>query len=219
MLKDLARLERAVREMVKSSDVPVSVKLRLGWDRDVSSKALEAVERAGASHVTFHGRTVAQAFSGSADWDALKRLAAEASVPMLANGDARDERSAVELLRFTGADGVMLGRATRGRPHLPGSAFSVMEGGLPFALGEDALVDTIIDHAGLVAADDGERRGMMKMRKHVHWYLAAARARYPKAAVHKLETIDELITFLKGVEWKSQQSQSSPGASERRRSG
>ncbi len=202
MMSDLARLEKAVGGMGKAVEVPVSVKLRLGWDRDVSAKALEAVERAGASHVTFHGRTVAQGFSGKADWEALVRLAGDATVPMLANGDARDEASACELLKLTGAAGVMLGRATRGRPNLPGSAFAVLEGGKPSRLDGDRLVETVIDHAELLAGDCGERSGMLKMRKHVHWYLAAAKARYEKTEVHRLDTLAELRVFLNSVEWR-----------------
>jgi nifR3 family TIM-barrel protein len=202
LLKDIPRLEKAVRAMCASADVPVSVKLRLGWDRDVSSEALAAVESAGASHVTFHGRLVAQGFSGEADWGALALLAASADVPLLANGDARDAASACELLRTTGAAGVMLGRCTRGRPHMPAAAFDVLEGRVPRRLDGAELADTIVDHARLEADVQGERRGILKMRKHVHWYLAAARAEYPKAAVHRLETVAELRKMLDGVRWR-----------------
>jgi tRNA-dihydrouridine synthase B len=206
MLKDLGRLEKAVRATVDAVSVPVSVKLRLGYDRDVSEKILDTVTSAGAAYVTFHGRLVAQGFTGKADWDALKVLAGDAEIPFLANGDARNEALACELLRFTGATGVMLGRATRGRPDLPGAAFDMLEGRPVKRMAGDVLAATILDHAKLLAQEHGEHRGICRMRKHAHWYLASAGAKFVKERVHLIETVAELEIFLDGVAWKDCQS-------------
>jgi nifR3 family TIM-barrel protein len=202
LLKDLGKLEKAVRTVVEAVDIPVSVKLRLGYDRDVSSKALATVTKAGAAYVTFHGRLVSQGFTGKADWSALKRLAGEAEIPFLANGDARNEALACELLRFTGATGVMLGRSTRGRPDMPGAAFDVIVGRPLRRLSRDVLAATILDHAKLLAREHGEHRGICRMRKHAHWYLASARAKFVKEKVHLIETVAELEKFLGEVVWK-----------------
>jgi len=202
LLKDLGKLEKAVSAVVDAVDVPVSVKLRLGYDKDISSKALATVTKAGAAYATFHGRLVAQGFTGKADWEALKKLAGEAEVPFLANGDTRNEALACELLRHTGATGVMLGRATRGRPDLPGTAFDVLEGRPLRRMSGDILSATILDHAKLLALEHGEHRGICRMRKHAHWYLAAAGAKFVKEKVHLIETVAELEKFLDGVVWK-----------------
>ncbi|MFH0815862.1 MAG: tRNA-dihydrouridine synthase [Methanobacteriota archaeon] len=204
LMKDLGKLDKAVRAVVDTAGVPVSVKLRLGYDRDVSSDALALVAEAGAAYSTFHGRLVSQGFTGKSDWNALKRLAGEARMPFLANGDARNEASAVELLRFTGATGVMLGRATRGRPDLPGAAFDVLEGRPTKRLLGDALAFTILDHAKLLVEERGEHRGICRMRKHIHWYLASAGAKFEKERVHRIETVAELERFLDDVEWRNQ---------------
>ena len=164
---------------------------------------LAKVTDAGAAYVTFHGRLVSQGFTGKADWMALKRLAGEAEIPFLANGDARNEELACELLRFTGATGVMIGRATRGRPDLPGTAFDLLEGRKPKMLSGDVLATAILDHAKLLAREHGEHRGICRMRKHAHWYLAAAGAKFVKDKVHLIETVAELEEFLGGVVWRT----------------
>jgi tRNA-dihydrouridine synthase len=95
----------------------------------------------------------------------------------------------------------MLGRATRGRPFLPGTAFAALQGRRPRRFSGEELAAAVIDHAMLLADSEGERRGMLKMRKHAHWYLVAAKARYKKAAVHKIDSVAGLRSFLEGVAW------------------
>jgi tRNA-dihydrouridine synthase len=100
------------------------------------------------------------------------------------------------LLRATGGAGAMLGRATRGRPDLPGTAFGLLRGGRFERMGKDTLRRTMLDHAGLLCEMLGEVRGMRRFRKHAHWYLRAAGARPDPREAHSLETVAELRALL-----------------------
>jgi nifR3 family TIM-barrel protein len=195
LLKDLTKLAHIARSVVKAVKVPVSVKLRLGYDKDDSMAILNALTDTGVAFLTFNGYTVTQRFSGKSDWEALRRLVEagkDMGMPIMVNGGATDEAKAVEMLKWTGAVGVMIGRATRGRPDLPGTAHSLLETGSFKRMSHDQLVRTIHDHAALEAKVYGEMKGILRMRKLVHWYLKAARIPTLKLDINALTTIKEL---------------------------
>jgi len=195
LLKDLKNLTRIVRTVVKAVEIPVSVKLRLGHDKDDSLEILKALADTGVAFLTFNGYTVAQRFNGKSDWDALRKLAEagkDLGIPIIANGGASDEAKAVEMLKFTKAAGVMIGRATRGRPDLPGAAFWLLETGKLKRMDHDMLAGTMHDHAVLETELFGEVKGMRRMRKLVMWYLKAARIRFWSQEVNALTTVKEM---------------------------
>jgi nifR3 family TIM-barrel protein len=195
LLKDLKNLAHIARTVVKAVKIPVSIKLRLGHDKDDSLEILKALADTGVAFITVNGYTVAQRFSGKSDWEALRRLA-EASkdlgIPLVANGGATDEAKAVEMLEFTKATGVMIGRATRGRPDLPGTADSLLKTGTFERMDNELLARTIHDHAALEVEVYGEAKGMRRMRKLVMWYLKAARIRSWGQEVNALTTVKEM---------------------------
>ncbi len=199
LLKDPDTLVKIVEQVVKGVDIPVSVKMRLGSSSDDSMGLAKGIQNAGASFIAVHGRTVAQKFSGESDGLAIKNLVRELDIPVLANGDARDEVKAVELLKFTGAEGVMLGRGTRGRPDLPGTSYSYLRTGSFERLTDEELHTTIMDHAGMEREVYGEDVGMKRMRKHVSWYLKAAGHEAPSKRIYQLMTLAELEGLLAAV--------------------
>ncbi|MDO9538329.1 MAG: tRNA-dihydrouridine synthase family protein [Thermoplasmata archaeon] len=203
MLKNPEILANTVSAVKKAASIPVTVKMRLGYSKDDSIHISGMVRDAGADLITIHGRTVAQKFSGHSNWQAIKDIVEFLDIPVLANGDARNEQSAVELLDNTGAAGVMIGRATRGRPDLPGTAFSLLENGHFTRMSHNTLRDTMLEHARLEQELFDELGGMKRMRKHVTWYLKAAGLGYDSHQVYSLETMKELENFLEIIRGKN----------------
>ncbi len=196
LLKDPDKLADMVSQISGSIDIPVSVKLRLGYYKDESIMLARRLEEAGASFLTFHGRTVAQKFSGDSDWDALKSVVGEAGIPILANGGGLTEEKAVDLLHHTGAEGVLLGRGLRGRPDLIGTSFSLFRTGKFERMSKELLLSTIMDHARLETEYYGKDSGIKRMRKHAVWYMKAAGFPLPHREVYQLRALDELGTLL-----------------------
>ncbi len=187
----------AMVELVKSSvSIPVSVKIRLGWKIDESLKISQMLQDAGAEFITVHGRTAEQRYLEKNDWLAIKKVVENLDIPVLANGDVKIEADAIELLERTGAEGVMIGRATRGRPDLIGTAFSLLKDGDYQRMSSDTLASTIIGHASLEQELFGEQSGIRRMRKHVHWYFRASGIKCLAKDIYHIETLDELSSLV-----------------------
>lgn len=192
LLKDPKYLAKIARLTVKAVKIPVSVKLRLGFDKDRSLELLAALADTGVAFLTFNGYTVEQRWSGHSDWEALKRLVVagkDHGIPIIANGGALDEHKAVEMLKFTGAAAVMIGRATRGRPDLPGTAYSLFKDGTFERMTKTVLIETIHDHAVLEAKLYGDEKGLRRMRKNVMWYFKAAKIKGSNEQINKLKDL------------------------------
>jgi nifR3 family TIM-barrel protein len=181
-------------------DVPVTVKVRLGIDDDLPTylDAGRVAEEEGAAAIALHARTAAQLYSGSADWSAIARLKAHVSIPVLGNGDIWSAADAVEMLRVTGADGVVVGRGCLGRPWLfrdLADAFAGRPARPAPALGEVAAI--LVEHADLLVAARGELAGLRDLRKHTGWYLTG----YPvggdtRRALATVATMVELVSIV-----------------------
>ncbi len=196
----------AVVREASRSDVPVTVKIRVGIDADHVTylDAGRIAEAEGVAAVALHGRTAAQAYSGTADWDAIARLReAVTSIPVLGNGDIWSAEDALEMVRRTGVDGVVVGRGCLGRPWLftdLAAAFAGSDARVRPGLRE--VTGTLRRHAEyLVDFYDGdELRGCRDIRKHIAWYLkgfpAGSTVRNQLALVDSLEALDRLIATL-----------------------
>ncbi|WP_151081856.1 tRNA dihydrouridine synthase DusB [Nocardioides cynanchi] len=189
-------------------DVPVTMKTRKGLDDDHLTylDAGRIAEDSGIAAIALHGRTVAQSYSGEADWDAIARLVGQVGIPVLGNGDIWEAGDALQMVEQTGAAGVVVGRGCLGRPWLfrdLAAAFADPGGRaearptLP-TLGE---VRTVMRrHAELLSEHLGEERGCKEFRKHVSWYLKGFRAggplRHSLALVDSLAGLDALLAEL-----------------------
>ncbi|VXB30336.1 tRNA dihydrouridine synthase DusB [Nocardioides sp. AX2bis] len=166
-------LEGAV-EAAARYGVPVTMKTRLGLDRDHLTylDAGRIAQETGVAAIALHGRTVAQAYSGQADWDAIGELASSVDIPVLGNGDIWEAADAVRMVEQTGAAGVVVGRGCLGRPWLfrdLAAAFAGEETATLPRLGEVSAM--MRRHAELLSRHMGEERGCREFRKHVSWYL------------------------------------------------
>lgn len=168
LMRDLDHAMTLIEATVAAVKVPVTLKMRLGWDENSinAPELAHRAEAAGIAMVTVHGRTRCQFYEGHADWDAIHAVRDVVRIPLVANGDVASRADAEELMRRSGADAVMVGRAAYGQPWLAGS----------IAGGESQpskmeIMDYIIRHYEDMLVHYGSRTGIRHSRKHLGWYL------------------------------------------------
>ena len=192
-----------VSAVVKAVDVPVTIKCRLGWDKG-SHNVLEFTKRmegSGASMVTVHGRTRGMLYSGVADWDYITKVKQQLSIPVIANGDIVSGETAVKCLKRTGADGVMIGRATFGDPWIFAEAKAAMAGQpVPERPPHKERVDVAVRQFELARDDHGEKIACLEARKHFAWYLrGVAHSSYYKEQISSIATMDDVYRIAEGI--------------------
>ena len=193
-----------VAAVVKAVAVPVTVKCRLGWDKG-NINAVDFARRMednGASMITVHGRTRAQLYSGTADWDAIHKVKEAVTVPVIANGDITDGDAAKKCLRRTGADGVMIGRSSFGDPWIFSETRTVLNGaeyeGRPKLR---QRIDVAVEQFRLAQADHGEHIACLEARKHFAWYLrGVAHSAYFKNQISSLTTMDDIYRVAEQIQ-------------------
>ena len=175
LMRDIDHAIRLIEAAVDAVSVPVTLKMRMGWDH-ASLNAPELArraEQAGAQMITVHGRTRCQFFKGNADWDFIARVKAAVSVPVIANGDLRDLSDIPGMLRASNADGVMIGRGAYGRPWFPGQAGAFLGTGQdPGAPPLTRQRDIALEHYEQTLAHYGGELGVRTARKHLGWYVS-----------------------------------------------
>lgn len=193
-----------VRAAAESTDIPVTVKIRKGWDNSSVNAVEMAViaEQNGAAAVAVHGRTKEQLYSGKADWDIIRDVKRAVSIPVIGNGDVDSVESCLAMYEYTGCDLVMIGRGSYGRPWLFGQIRDhFLEKG---PSGEPELcekLEIMRRHIMLLVEDKGERVGMKEARRQAAWYIrgvsGAAEFRNRFGSINTLADFEELITDIK----------------------
>ena len=192
-----------VEAVAKAVDVPVTVKCRLGWDKG-NINVLDFTKRmedCGASMVTVHGRTRAMLYSGVADWDYIRKVKDQLSIPVIANGDVVDASSALRCLKWTGADGIMIGRATFGDPWIFQQVGAAMAGQeVPERPVLKDRIAVALRQFELSEQDHGEHIACLEARKHLAWYLRGVRnASYYKKEITSMNKMEDIYRIAKDI--------------------
>ena len=194
---------RIVEAVTKAVDVPVTAKCRLGWDKG-NINVLDFTKRmedSGAAMVTVHGRTRAMLYSGTADWDYIRKVRDQLSIPVIANGDIVDAQSALRCLKWTGADGIMIGRATFGDPWIFQQVSAAMAGWeVPERPALADRIATAVKQFELSEQDHGEHIACLEARKHFAWYLRGVRnASYYKKEITSMNKMEDIYRIAKDI--------------------
>lgn len=173
LMRDEKHAGKILESVVAAVDVPVTMKMRTGWDADNRNAPAIAkiAENSGIQMITVHGRTREQKYKGTADWVFIRQVKEAVDIPVVANGDIVSVTDVKTCLSESGADGVMIGRGAYGRPWFPAQAAAAVMAGDEVA--PPSLLrqrDTVLRHYGLILAHHGIARGVRQARKHICWY-------------------------------------------------
>ena len=200
LLKNPDKIKEIVSAVVKAVSVPVTVKIRSGWDAN-SVNAVEVakvIEEAGASAITVHGRTRAQGYSGNTDWNIIKQVKEMVSIPVIGNGDVTSAEKAKEMLDFTGCDAVMIGRGVLGNPWLIKECVSYLDSGIiPPKPTAREKIEMLKRQYQLLVDSTSEKQAILEIRTHALWYIKGMpKSAYIKNEICKTKNSEDLFKIL-----------------------
>ena len=210
LLKDVGLLGKMVSAMVAAAESPVTVKTRSGWDKEslVAVEVARMAQECGAAAITIHPRTQKDGFRNRADWEIIAQIKQAVRIPVIGSGDVFSPQDAKDMLDRTGCDAVMIGRGCLGNPWIFSRADHFLEHGelLPEPSVRERI-ETCLKHVELSASRQGEKSGVIRMRKHMAWYTAGMPgARELRQRLFKSETLgqvkrifDQYLMEIRGV--------------------
>lgn len=201
LLKDPNKVYEIVKAVVESVPIPVTVKIRSGWDNDHINavEIARMIEKAGASGITIHGRTRSQGYSGKVDLDIIKKVKQSVSIPVIGNGDIKSCYDAKRMLEYTGCDAVMIGRGVLGNPWLIKECVDYLENGLePKRVSNEEKLDMILKHLDYLLETQIEKASILQMRTHIGYYLKGMpNSTSVKQQFYKFTTKEEFTRCIK----------------------
>ncbi|HIU39901.1 MAG TPA: tRNA dihydrouridine synthase DusB [Candidatus Aphodocola excrementigallinarum] len=197
LLKDPEKIYEIVKAVKKSVNVPVTVKIRSGWDKN-SINAVEVAktcEKAGASAIAVHPRTRSQGYSGKADWNIIKEVKQNVNIPVIGNGDIKTVDDAIKMIKETNCDAIMIGRGVLGNPYLIKQIVTYFKTGEKLSdQTPKEKMQTCLKHFNYLLEIKPEKVAVLEMRTHAAWYLKGLfNATYVKEKLYKLKTKEEFI--------------------------
>ncbi len=200
LLKDPKKVYEIVKAVKESVSVPVTIKIRSGWDKN-SVNAVEIAkmaEKAGCDAITVHPRTRSQGYSGSADWNIIKQVKENVSIPVIGNGDITNIYLAKKMLDETGCDAIMIGRGVLGNPHLIKEVINYLENGTIIDKQTSIeKMDTCLKHFNYLLEVKNEKTAILEMRTHAAWYLKGLPNGVSiKKQIYSIKTKEEFIKLI-----------------------
>lgn len=197
LLKDPEKIYEIVKAVKESVNVPVTVKIRSGWDKN-SINAVEVAktcEKAGASAIAVHPRTRSQGYSGKADWNIIKEVKQNVNIPVIGNGDIKTVDDAIKMIKETNCDAIMIGRGVLGNPYLIKQIVTYFKTGEKLSdQTPKEKMQTCLKHFNYLLEIKPEKVATLEMRTHAAWYLKGLfNATYVKEKLYKLKTKEEFI--------------------------
>lgn len=199
LLLDLEQAKKVMEAVIRNSTVPVTLKIRKGWDKDniVAVEVAKIAQEVGISAITVHGRTRSEFYTGKADLDIIKRVKESVNIPVIGNGDVVDEQTALKMFEYTGVDGIMIGRGAFGKPWVFRNIMHFLETGekLP-DLDKNKKLEIIKEQIELAVKEKGDI-AVKELRKHIAWYTKNMKNSSEfRNYINTIEDKDELINSL-----------------------
>lgn len=200
LLLNLELVEEIVKEVVKKSKKPVTVKIRKGWDNEhiVAVEAAKIIEKAGADAIIVHGRTRDEFYSGRADWEIIKKVKENVNIPVIGNGDIKNEEDASKMFEETGVDGIMIGRAAFGNPWIFKNIEYYLKNNKKIEeISKEEKYKVILEHFNLLLEEKGEYTSVREIRKHIAWYIKGLKdASNMRQKINLTQTKEEFYKIL-----------------------